>query len=469
MTDQQDIALISHLMRRAGFGATRAEVEALAKNGYEAAVEQLLHPESQPEFDEYELYRYHPLAEFTAYLQQGQMNWLYRMAVSSRPLEEKMALFWHHVFATGHAKVEATYDLLAQIQMFRDHGMGNLRDLLVRLAQDPAMIFWLDNNENHKRQPNENWGRELLELFSMGIGNYTEKDVFEVSRAFTGWTFSHKIPIHPWGPFNWKFEYRPQDHDFGDKTFLGHTGKFNGEDIVDIIVQQQGCHTFIARHLYNFFVADEPQVPAWSIEPPRDPAAIEFLSDKLRDSNYELKPVLRAMFNADFFKQATYKRVKSPIELVISTLRLTGDMAGPDPRWGMLGELTTNMGQKVLDPPSVEGWHTGLEWINSGSLMQRVNFAAARLGNPELPGVKELIGRIAASNGKLMSPEALVDHCLDLVGPLTVKAQTRHELIGHVAPGGPLKWTTQAEYAKSSQRAAEVLALIAGTREFQFE
>ena len=134
------------------------------------------------------------------------------------------------------------------------------------------MIFWLDNNQNHGTAVNENWGRELLELFSLGAGNYTEEDVREASRAFTGWTFETKIPRLPYGRFPWKFEYRPEDHDDGEKTFLGHKGNFNGEDIIDIVVQQPACAKFICRHLYNFFVADEPQVPAWRSEPPRDPA-----------------------------------------------------------------------------------------------------------------------------------------------------------------------------------------------------
>ena len=144
---------------------------------------------------------------------------------------------------------------------------------MVELAKNPSMIFWLDNNENHGNAVNENWGRELLELFSMGVGNYTEKDVREASRAFTGWTFETKIPRLPYGRFPWRFEYRAEDHDDGEKEFLGHRGRFNGEDIINIVVDQPACARFVVRHLYNFFVADEPQVPAWSIEAPRDPKA----------------------------------------------------------------------------------------------------------------------------------------------------------------------------------------------------
>ena len=230
-SNKDEIDLMAHLMRRAGFGATRDELESLVEQGYEETVEQLLNPENQPAADEYMLYRYHPITELPGgAVDPGQANWLYHMINTKRLLEEKMVVFWHYLFATGEAKVDNTDHLVRQIQMFRDYGMGNYRELLVQVAKNPAMIFWLDNNENHKRAPNENWGRELLELFSMGVGNYTEEDVLECSRAFTGWTIGAKMPRYPHGRFPWQFEYRPEDHDFTEKTFLGHTGRFNGEE-----------------------------------------------------------------------------------------------------------------------------------------------------------------------------------------------------------------------------------------------
>ena len=220
------------------------------------------------------------------------------MVNTERPLEEKIGLFWHQVFATGDNKVESAYEIKEQIAMFREHGLGNYRDLLVRLAQNPTMLYWLDNQENHKRAPNENWGRELMELFSMGIGNYTEKDVFEASRAFTGWAFDTKIHWLLWGPHLWNYEFHPEDHDGAEKDYLGHTGKFDGFDVIDIIVRQPACHVFIARHLYNFFVADEPQVPAWPIEPPRNPEAIRTICESFVKNDYEIKPVLRTIFTS---------------------------------------------------------------------------------------------------------------------------------------------------------------------------
>ena len=202
MAYREDIALMAHLMRRAGFGASRAELDARVARGYEATVEELLEPDSHgiPENDEDLLFRHAPGTMLPGGVPlPGQANYIWQMINTRRPLEEKMALFWHHVFATGNSKVDNCDQLLAQINMFRRRGMGSYRELLVELAKNPAMIFWLDNNQNHKDQPNENWGRELLELFSMGVGNYTEQDVFECSRAFTGWTIAPKIPRLPLG------------------------------------------------------------------------------------------------------------------------------------------------------------------------------------------------------------------------------------------------------------------------------
>ena len=170
------------------------------------------------------------------------------------------------------------------------------------------MIFWLDNNENHRDAPNENWGRELLELFSMGVGNYTEKDVYECSRAFTGWTIAPKIPRLPLGRFPWEFQYKPEDHDDTEKVFLGHRGRFDGEDIIDIIVRQPATARFIARQLYNFFVADEPQVPAWQDTPPRDPAAVNIIGDAFVSSGHDVRSTLRVLFNSDFFKRPASPR-----------------------------------------------------------------------------------------------------------------------------------------------------------------
>ena len=467
MPNTEDIALISHLIRRGGFGAPRTEIDEHAERGYDATVEWLLNPDGEPEVDTASLYRYHPDAERPFRLPNG-MEWLYRMVTTQRPLEEKMALFWHQVFATGENKVESVYEIAQQIQMFREHGLGNYRELLVSLAQNPAVLYWLDNQENHKRAPNENWGRELMELFSMGIGNYTEKDVYEASRAFTGWAFDTKIHWLLWGPHLWNYEFHAEDHDATDKTLFGHSGNLDGTDVIDLIVQQPSCHVFIARHLYNFFVADEPQVPAWPIEPPRDPDAIRDICDVFVKSDYNLKSVLRAIFTSDFFKEASFKRVRNPAEVFAGTLRVTGSFPEPHPGWNNISLEPSYMGQQLYDPPSVEGWHTGHEWINSGAFVQRVNFMADQLGDTSLPGVQDIIRRIASSNGKGMSPDQLVDGCLEQMGPLQVKDSTRSELIDFVqSETGQISWHN-GDYEKGADVTCKVLALITGTREYQF-
>ena len=466
MANNEEISLMAHLMKRAGFGATSRELERLVEQGYEETVEQLTNPEDSKGVDTYLLYRYHPAFELAAqHYSGGQADWLYRMVNGGRPLEDKMALFWHQVFATGNAKVDNCDNLLVQIQMFRDYGMGNYRELLIQLARNPAMIFWLDNNENHKRAPNENWGRELLELFSLGVGNYSEKDVFECARAFTGWTIAAKMPRYPYGRYPWQFEFRAEDHDYTEKTFLGHTGDYNGEDIIDIIIQQPSCPRFIARHLYNFFVADEPQVSAWNIEEPRDPEAIRVLSETFVNSGLEIKPVLRTLFNSDFFKESMSRMVKSPVQVVVGTLITTRDMQGPDPRWEAVANELGFMGQAILDPPSVEGWHTGKEWITSGSLVKRVNFVADRLGNVDLPGVQDIIKRVASADTAITA-ETLVDRCLHQMGPLEVSEHTRRELIAHAESEGTVPWD-EASYDRSARRVGEMLALIAATGEYQ--
>jgi uncharacterized protein (DUF1800 family) len=460
-----DIALMAHLMRRAGFGASRAELEALAAQGYEATVEALLHPETQPEVDEDVMFRYFPHLEAPAAPVQGQTNWVYRMLTTKRPLEEKMVLFWHQLFATGNSKVDNPPELVQQIAMFRRHGLGSYRDLLVELAKNPAMIYWLDNNGNHHGAINENWGRELMELFSMGVGNYSEDDIKEASRAFTGWTIAPKLPRQPLGRFHWGFQYKPEDHDDGEKTFLGHTGRFNGEDIIDIIVQRPATARFLSRHLYNFFVADEPQVPSWNITPPQDPEAIRTLERAYFDSHYDMRTILRVLFLSDFFKAARFTRVKSPAELVISTVRLAGNFAAPKPGVQELAAECGYQGQELLNPPSVESWHTGAEWIDGGALVRRVNFAAKFLGDTTLPGIRAIVDALKARG--TLSPAAFVDGCLDLLGPLEVGGQTYSELLAQAKEEGDLRWETAQDATTSEHRVGVMLALISASREYQ--
>ena len=467
----KDIALMAHLMRRAGFGATYDELEARAAKGYEATVEELVDPDAHgvSEYDELTLARYFPDMEVPSAPAMGTANFMYHLYTTPRPLVEKMTLFWHMVFATGNSKVDNPPEMLQQIEMFRRHGMGDYKELLVRVSKDPSMIFWLDNNENHKRAPNENWGRELLELFSMGQGNYSEDDVKMAARAFTGWTILPKIPRTPYQRHHWKFIYKAEDHDHSEKTFLGHTGRFNGEDIIDLIVQQPATANFMARHLYNFFVADEVQVPSWLDVPPKDPEAVQAIADIFVNSDFDIRTTLRFIFKSDFFKDESvwFAKVKNPAEVVAGTIRLVGDFQEPRPGVLPIGLEGTYQGQDLINPPSVEGWHTGQEWIDTGSLVRRVNFVADSFSNTDMPGVKFIINRLGASD--TLSPEELVDGCLELLGAVQINDETREQLLTHVRADGDIsRGSTEEETRTFGKRVTGVLQLIAATREYQF-
>ena len=470
----KEIALMAHLMRRAGFGATRDELEAYVAKGYEATVEELLHPETLHAWEEDLYLRAFPEFGDRLNLSPNQIMWSYRMINTQGPLEEKMALFWHGVMCCGYTKVDQGRQMGLHIDMLRRNGLGSFRDLLMEISRDPAMVYFLDNVENHKGSINENYGRELLELFSMGAGmdgepNYTEDDVKACSRAFTGWNVEPTLPNFPYGRSDWQFRYDPADHDNSEKTFLGQTGRWNGEDVVDIIVRQPATARFIARHLYNFFVADEPQVPAWKDTPPRDLEAIKLLERAFVESNNDMRSVLRVLFNSDSFKSEDiwYSKVKSPTEVVIGTMRLVGDFTSPKPGLAPVATATGYMGQNLMDPPTVEGWHTGREWIDSGSLVERINFVSEQVGNIDLPGVRAIVDRLSDRSDSA-SPEGFVDGCLDLMGPLVVAEKTRDSLIAHVTQAGPLRRGRGEEVGDFARRAGEMLQMIVASAEYQY-
>ncbi|MFN8633903.1 MAG: DUF1800 domain-containing protein [Chloroflexota bacterium] len=467
MADER-LALMAHLLRRAGFGASRDELEAYAARPYEDVVEELIHPERTPDLDEDELARYYPhLGANIDNQKSWNGRWIWRMVNSKRPLEEKMALFWHHVFATGWTKSEHTPTMVRHIEMLRRNGLANFRTLLLDLSRDPAMIYWLDNNENHAKSINENYGREILELFSMGIGNYTETDIKECARAFTGWTFEQPIPLYPFGHYDSHFVYNAADHDDGEKTFLGHTGNLNGEDVINIIAQQEATARFVSRHLYNFFVGDEQQVPAWSVTDPVDPEAIATLMQAFRESDADIRSVMRVLFNSDFFKAARYTRVKAPVELVAGVIKLAGTHRGVEPGLTAFDAATSVMGQVLMDPPTVEGWHTGKEWIDGGTLTERVNFAVSQVSNIQKPGPASIVGRLQ-SIGRPLSPEETVDTVLDLVGPLEVQPETRVALVNLASQGGEYRFDTDEEREQSASRIGRLLRLTVASREYQF-
>jgi uncharacterized protein (DUF1800 family) len=445
---------IAHLYRRAGFGLRPAELEKATAKGFEACVEELLHPEQvQDPLDERLAQIEGELFDLTV-LEDAQAWWLYRMIESRRPLLEKLTLFWHGHFATGASKVERAQLMVQQNRTLRAGALGRFADLLTAVSKDPAMLVWLDNGLSTKKRPNENYGRELLELFSMGIGNYSEDDVKNCARAFTGWGLQNLLNLGPFGRNAWEFKFYPEQHDYEEKEFLGERGNFDGGDVIDIIVRQPATARFIAMRLYLFFVDDEV-----------DEAAVEQLAEVYQRSGYNTREVVRALLLSDFFRSeaAYYAKVKSPAEHVAGILKLVGDWHFPS--WGIVPVALEcrYMGQDLMNPPSVEGWHTGREWIDTGILVERINFAAEQVADPTKPGVQAIIKRLGAA-GQL-SPEELVDRTLDLVGPLPLQPVTRTTLVNHVSKEGPLNFS---DADAADQRVTELLQLIVATREFQF-
>ncbi len=231
-------------------------------------------------------------------------------------------------------------------------------------------------------------------------------------------------------------------------------------------MNQPATARFLARHLYRFFVADEPHVATWNITPPIDPEAIASLVDAYNDSRGDIRSILRVLFNSEFFKKARFARVKSPAELIVGTVRIVGNYKGFKPGFNNLALECNWQGQELLNPPSVQGWHTGSEWIDPGVLMRRVNFAAGILGDISLPGVRAIIQRVLGQGH--LSPQALVAACLDAMGPLEVSEATRAELMVYAEEGGNLALKTNEELSASIRKVSKILTLIAASRDYQF-
>ena len=277
--------------------------------------------------------------------------WANRMLASPLPLEEKLTLFWHGHFATGQGKVRDARIMRQQNAMLRERASGRLGELLTGILRDPAMLVYLDNGENVKEHPNENFGRELLELFTMGVGNYSERDVREASRAFTGWTNDVLA-----------FKFDAEKHDFGEKTFLGRSGPFNGDDIIDIILEQPVTAEFVAAKIYRYFVREDVA----------EPVRIE-LGRTFREHGHALKPLLKAIFlSKDFYSPPSYAtQIKSPVHLVVSTYKKMG--LREVPTIPDFGRMTGSLGQSLFGPPNVAGWAGGRTWITPATLLDRGN------------------------------------------------------------------------------------------------
>ncbi len=389
----------AHLLERAGFGGTPEEIAQFAAMTPEAAVRRLVYHKDiandLPAFDHSGVHdaglepfpasrpaatdlardtgesmgikvkpagnrRLQPVAnKFFYWLRASRLEtnrvdywWANRMLTTHRPLEEKMALFWHGHFATSEEKVRDYRKMLGQNELFRAQGTGNFRDLLIGVAQGPAMLAFLDAGVNVKGAPNENFAREIMEMFSMGVGNYSETDIREAARAFTGWNF-----------VDLEFIVTPEKHDETTKSVLGKQGAFDGVDVIDVILSQPVSSEYVAARIYRYFVRQNLSA-----------ALRAELGARLRDSNYEIAPLLETLFmSRDFYSPASMAtHIKSPVELVISTYRKMGltEVPGvPD-----FNDLTEALGQKLLYPPTVAGWANGKSWITPGLLLARGNF-----------------------------------------------------------------------------------------------
>jgi uncharacterized protein (DUF1800 family) len=388
--------LAAHLLRRAGFGGSPADVDRIASMPARDAVDAFINfpgtgslaarPALQdPLIPPRGLYRGFAqgmaadsgIADARKAFQMQnnrvrrenlialQQWWLGRMIASPAPLQEKMTLFWHGHFTSSPEKQTTAQELFMQNQLFREYALGNVRDLTLHVSQDPAMLRYLDNNVNVKAHPNENYARELMELFTLGIGNYTEQDIRESARAFTGWTFRR----NPDGTGT--FYDNRSVHDDGVKTFLGQTGNFSGNDIVNIIFQQPAASKWFATKLLSFFVYMDPE-----------PALVNQVAALIVRNNYELKPVMSTLLRSNvFFSDRAYRAlVKSPVEFVVGAHQLFGV---PDVAPVELATLRA-MGQVLFYPPNVKGWDGGEAWLSSSTILTRENFANGVAQNPKI-------------------------------------------------------------------------------------
>lgn len=344
---------LAHLLRRAGFGARPAEWTKYSALGLAGTTERLLHPAAAPNPADTVMQE---IGEdfFKLDDRSGiQYAWLYRMAHSEHPLEEKMTLFWHNHFATADYKVDNPRLMWGQNQTLRRHALGSFRTVLQAVSRDPAMLIWLDGGQNKKEQPNENFGRELLELFTMGVGSgYTETDVKEAARAFTGWQVE-----------DGKAVFHADEHDDGVKTFLGHTGSFSGDDIVDILVKHPATAHFLSVKLFRFFVHDHPT-----------PDDIAPLARAFLVSGYSILAVVAQILRSSVFysSEARYAKWKSPTEHLLILLRT---LDAPLTAYDDLPGALASMGQDLFNPPNVKGWREGRHWINTQSVLVRLNQA----------------------------------------------------------------------------------------------
>lgn len=370
-----------HLLARTGFAPSAAELSTYARLSRSAAVDQLLAQTTQQAVTPVpaELAAYSPPPRLqdvseeekkqlqrqqTQYGMQLRAWWMQEMLATPSPLTEHMTLFWHNHFVSSIQKVKSPAMMLTQNQLLRRDALGNFGDMLHAVAKDPAMIIYLDNLQNRKAQPNENFAREVMELFTLGIGNYTEQDVREAARAFTGWSMDRDTGT---------FLNRPFQHDNGVKTILGQTGNFNGDDVLDILLQQPATAEFITQKLWRDLISANP-----------DLAEVKRFAATFRNQHYEIRPLLRAMLLSDAFWAPRHRGnlIKSPAELLVGSVRQL-DIHQLDPR--VLALTSRQLEQDLFAPPNVKGWPGNDNWINSTTLLNRKQFLDKLTRGADMP------------------------------------------------------------------------------------
>jgi uncharacterized protein (DUF1800 family) len=445
----------AHLLRRAGFGGTPQEIDTYAAMSHAEAVDKLLtfkydgnlamNLERRLRED-----GYNPDINDIAYW------WTLTMARTRQPLQEKMVFFWHGHFTTQFSKVRDGLLLLQQNQLFRDYALGNFKELTKKISRDPAMIEYLDGQVNRKGKPNENYARELLELFTMGIGNYSEQDIREAARAFTGWAYRDRSYI-----------FNAGQHDTGTKTFMGQSGNFNGDDIIDIIMSKEATGRFISTKLWDFFVYPDPEVEI-----------VNRLTKVFFDSNHNIKEVMRAIFNSpEFLSEKAYRAlVKSPIEYIVGMARQMG-VSNIEVN---LARASASMGQTLFNPPTVKGWDGELAWINSAYYFERVNTANSLATNRGQGSFRynpyDIISSGQAQGTKPDSADSVVNSMAKVFLDGQIHPDVKTALVDYLNDGKKLtaKDFEDAATGKSQARALDVrvrgtLHLIMSTSEYMLK
>jgi len=445
--DPWDRKWAGHLYRRAAFGAGSAEMTEAVSKGLPATLDLLLKGKPNADALENMLTTVGRRTADRANDFELRAWWVYAMLNGGCPAREKMTLFWHNHFATSIAKVQRTTLMFNQNLLIRKHALGKFGPFLHEMSKDAAMIVWLDNNSNLKSHPNENYAREVMELFTLGVGHYTEKDVREAARAFTGW--------HTNGA---DFDFNARFHDDGQKTVLGQTGPFNGDEVLDVLLKRPDCAEFLVRKLYRFLVSELHEPPAELLAP---------LAEGFRQTDYDIGALVRRVLSSrHFFSDHAFRqRIKSPVEYVLGAVRTV--RAGDPPPQPLVRRIEV-MGQQLFAPPNVKGWPGGQAWLNTSTVLARVNFAQALVmgglwndqsrgenfdvpiffapvvpGQPDVkvpeeppPPDAEDVARLIRE-AKATRPEEVVRVLLDAFLPGGVGETARGKLIAFVADGKP--------------------------------